>query len=178
MTEYNIHVSATTSTNGSGHLIYTFPVMLAIRAGIFPIRLITVTAISGTVGPSSTGAYSANNTSFNRHSAATISGGTALTPAAAREGSDDASATVRHGSATYNYTVGGYTSVSSVSVSGTANEIVQLGANNQDWKAPCDLVIAPGSVWHFKGVPSLPGYNVFLAGIDMWFDEERVTRSP
>lgn len=181
MTAYNIHFASTITVSGSNN-VYSSVVSLAIRATDFPIRIIEMT-VEGAFSQSGSGVQNPGPVAVTRFESSTLSGGTGMTPISARDGSEPAAATVRGQPSTLNTGTGAFSKTgSAVSISGTGKEMFQLNRSSTDkrWQPPTEIVIAPGSVLLVKIPPSHasePTFNVYLLYFDIWFDEERVSRS-
>lgn len=174
MTAYNVQF-VYTSTFPGGETVYAAAGTWAIRAGIYPVRVIQLSS-SGAQSFNTTSGFSAVNVRVKRFSSSTISGGIPLTPIAGREGSDPASATVRYQPVTYNWNDSTVTPGSAVSVSGSGAELTQLGA--EAWTPVVETVFAPGSVLQMSAIPfHYQGTTPFIIGFGITFDEERVSRS-
>lgn len=167
MTVYTVGF-AMVSTNGGS--TYNCALNLAIKANAYAIRVMEVRAASVGVATGT----AVGSSILNRYDSSTISGGASLTPSAAHEASDPASATVLYQTGVWNGST--VTPGTAVSVSGTARKFDLIA--DEKWHPPADMTVRPGSTLTLSAHnPITPGIYYFLSVFQVWFDEEDVERS-
>lgn len=152
---------------------YSISLNLAIKANDYAVRVVQIGGsfqyAQNTGGPA--------NAIATRYEGSTISGGVLLTPSATREGSDPASATVRHQTGTW--AGGGGAPIvpgTAVSISGTPRQLNYF-EDKEKWQPPAEIIVAPGSTLDFKPYSIISGISAYFAFFQVWFDEEDVERS-
>lgn len=177
MTAYT--ASASIDQTGTALNSYSTPFDVSLKPVSFEIRIISVQyAVSGVRpnGSSTIGTTVSAGTTpeITRLSAGTVSGGSALTPRALREGAASATATARSGT--------GLSYTGTENYGGILPTLQATGGGVVTYTFPADFTVSPGTVLRFTNTGVLvrsssavtPSESQLIVSVDIIFEELRL----